>query len=169
MKKKLLVAFSVLAVSLISTIDLHAQGTIWFANIGGPYVVTNNPAGGFGRAVGSTYQVALYWGPLGADEADLVQISSAVHGFIINGYFNGGNCTTPDDTAPGEAAMFQVRGWTGSYSSFEDAVASGDPTVLVGVSDMWQNYTGGNGMPPVPPAPFTFGPGGFNGLLLDTP
>jgi len=123
MKKKTLFALSVLAVSLISAMNLHAQGTIVFANSSTTYVVTNNPAGGYGRAVGSTYHVALYWGPLGSTESDLVQIGSAIPGFVVNGRFTGGNYTTPIDTAPGDYAMFEVRGWTGSYSTFEDALA----------------------------------------------
>jgi hypothetical protein len=170
MKKKVLVAFSVLAVSLISAMDLHAQGTIVFKNSSSTLVVTNSPGGGFGAAVGSTYHVALYWGPLGSTEADLVQIGSAIPGFIVNGRFTSTSpYTTPPATAPGDDAMFEVKGWTGNYSTYEDAVASGDPDVLVGVSGMWQNPTGGNGAPPAVPASFIFGPGGFEGLLLDAP
>jgi hypothetical protein len=172
MKKKLLIAFSAFVISLVSAVDLHAQGTINFANIPSTYyVVTNNPAGGFGRAEASSFHVALYWGPLGSAESDLVQIGSAAPG-IVAGRFYAGTYTTPTDTAPGQDAMFEVKGWTGNYNTYEDAVASGDPAVLVGVSGMWQNPTGGYevpGLPPTVPSNFIFGPGGFEGLLLDTP
>jgi hypothetical protein len=169
MKKKLLIAFSVLVLSLLSAMDLHAQGTIKFQNSLSFPVVTNNPTGGTGRAIGSTYHVALYWAPLGSSEPDLMQIGSAISGTTLNGFFNGGTYTTPTDTAPGDDAMFEVKGWTGNYGTYEDALASGDPDVLVGVSGMWQNHTGGAGVPPTPPSLFTFGLGGFEGLLLDTP
>jgi hypothetical protein len=173
MKKKLLVAFSALAVSLISALDLHAQGTVVFQNATGypNYPVLTNSASGPGLAVGSDYHVALYWGPLGSAETDLVQIGSALQGLpSVPGYFYASpSYTTGSATAPGDDAMFEVKGWTGNYNTYEDAVASGDPAVLVGVSGMWQNPTGGNGTPPALPRNFIFGPGGFEGLLLDTP
>jgi PEP-CTERM motif len=159
MKKILLLIFGFMQV-----IGAFAQGTIYFANNPQFPVYTNNTIGNYGNAPQNNFHVALYWGIAGSTEAQLVQIGPTVGG-VADGIFNGGVYTTPNGTAPGANAMFEVKGWTGNYNTYEAALAAAayDSSIQTDTSGAWLNPTGssaGN------PAPMIFGPSGFNCLFL---
>jgi hypothetical protein len=152
------------AIALSFSLKLWAQGTILFADNPSFTVLTNN-LNNYGSAVPSTFQVALYWGVLGSTDAQLVQIGPAIHGSGGLGLFNGGVYTTPNGTAPGVNAVFEVKGWTGNFSTFEAAVAAApsDHTILTDFSGGWVNATGTG---PGNAAAFQFGVTGFNCIVL---
>jgi len=143
-----------------------AQGTIYFANNLQFPVYTNNGISTYGYASQNNFHVALYWGILGSTEAQLVQIGPAVGG-SADGVFNGGVYTTPNGTAPGASAVFEVRGWTGNYGTYELALAAAasNPSVQVDTSGIWVNPTGLNAGAP---ASMLLGPTGFKRLFLSS-
>jgi len=174
MKKAIL---TVLAVGVSAS--LFAQGTVKFANTATSLVNTNDKAGHIGAAASTAFHVALYWGVLGSTEAQLVQIgpngtvdSSTTGGLnpALPGRFGGAVMTTGNATAPSQAATFQVRGWTGNFTTYEAAYAAAltDTTVFVGVSGLFSSPTGGdtagNTHPP-DPAPLNLGTN-FTGLSV---
>jgi PEP-CTERM motif len=156
----------VLILGLTCVVGAFGQGTINFANTAQYPVYTNNGISTYGYASQNSFHVALYWGILGSTEAQLVQIGPAVGG-VADGVFNGGVYTTPNGTAPGANAVFEVRGWTGNYSTYELALAAAqsNPSVQVDTSGIWVNPTGpnvGN------PAAMLYGPTGFKRLFLSS-
>ena len=127
MKKLLLTA-----ATFLTGISSYAQGTVAFANTSTTLVTTN--IGGVGGPVpaGNAFMVNLYYaqdGPQPSPSA-LTPLGAPV-GFFLPGRFNGGNRTTPNTTAPGDFAWFDVRVWESVFgSSYEDAVAA--PAMNVG-------------------------------------
>jgi hypothetical protein len=156
----------VLIFGLTYVVGAFGQGTIYFANNSQYPVYTNDGISSYGYAPQNNFHVALYWGILGSTEAQLVQIGPAVGG-VANGVFNGGVYTTPNGTAPGANAVFEVRGWTGNYSTYELALAAAasNPSVQVDTSGIWVNSTGPN---TGNPATMLFGPAGFKRLFLSS-
>jgi hypothetical protein len=149
---------------LTYVVGAFGQGTIYFANNPQFPVYTNNAIGNYGNAPQNKFHVALYWGTVGSTEAQLVQIGPAVGG-VADGIFNGGVYTTPNGTAPGANAVFEVKGWTGNFATYEAALAAAqyDSSIQVDTSGAWVNPTGPNAGNP---APMIFGPEGFNCLFL---
>ncbi|EEF57603.1 PEP-CTERM sorting domain-containing protein [Pedosphaera parvula] len=147
-------------------VGAFGQGTIYFANTPQFPVYTNNGISTYGNAPQNNFHVALYWGILGSTEAQLVQIGPAVGG-VADGVFNGGVYTTPNGTAPGANAMFEVRGWTGNYTTYEAALAAApnNLSVEIDTSGAWINPTGPNAGAP---AAMLFGPTGFKRLFLSS-
>ena len=159
MKRILLLLFG-----LMHAIEVFGQGTIYFANNPQFPVYTNNAIGNYGNAPQNVFHVALYWGTIGSTEAQLVQIGPSIGG-VADGIFNGGVYTTPSGTALGANAVFEVKGWTGNYATYESALAAAanDHTIQLDTSGAWVNPTGVNAGGP---APMIFGPTGFNCLFL---
>ena len=158
-----------LITAVASAIAMHAgaQGTINFGNNSTSYVVTNTiPFGSSGRASAATgTRVQLYYGTVGSTEAQLVAVGTPVS-MGLAGVFSGGSLTLPG-IPEGASAVFEVRGWTGGYASYDAAAASFD--ALLGISSMWTQVTGApNAIPPTTVG-MVNGPGGFTGLILTAP
>jgi PEP-CTERM motif len=147
--KKLVLA----ALSLGLAVGAYAQGQITFANISpAPVVTTNDTFGVYGTvnatgtAAKTAYHVALYWGTVGSTEAQLVSIATA-GSYPVAGRFNGGVVTTPNGTAPGASAVFEVKGWTGAFNDYESAYAAAqtDHTIFVGATGIFTQTTSAGG------------------------
>ncbi|MDB6122696.1 MAG: hypothetical protein JWQ71_1689 [Pedosphaera sp.] len=180
MKKAILLA----ALTVGLSASVFAQGTIKFANgvqntnttPATPYntdlVRTNDLQGHTGLAASTFFHVALYWGITGSTEAQLVVIAATGTGTTsvgglspaLPGRFSGGTAlwVTGNGTPPSGDAVFQVRGWSGNFASYEAAYAAG--TGYIGVSTMFSAHTGGAGSPPETPAS-TLGTA-FTGLTI---
>src|SRR5688500_16546961 len=97
MKKLLITAAAVLA-----TLNMYAQGTITFANGSGNRVYIDSVTGGSTAYApsGSTYNVGLYWAPLGTTDEGLFTLVGSGSGFAgtagaRTGIFSGGTRTVP--------------------------------------------------------------------------
>lgn len=130
---------------LTASVSLFGQGVVTFAN-SGPGLnapVTNAVTGQ--RVDGGGFLAQLYGGAAEAGADDLVALSRVTpfFGGAAAGYFDGGRATN-DFVGPGMAGAFQVRAWSGPYSSYETALAAAqsNPAVLVGASRVFQNATG---------------------------
>lgn len=145
MKTKLLATFTF---SLTSALVL-AQGTVNFGSTTTAHrvlYVDDTP-------VGSGFTAALYWGPLGSLEGNLIQLGSTTSVNAGTGYLNGGTRTTGIATAPGSAATFQIRAWNGGFPTWEAMLASGQAGIALGKSPLFMNPTGNpNNSPPDVPA-----------------
>jgi hypothetical protein len=133
---------------LTASVSLFAQGVVAFANAG-PGLnapVTNAVTGQ--RVDGGGFLAQLYGGAAEAGAGDLVALSRTTSFFsgAAAGYFDGGRATNPF-VAPGMVGTFQVRAWSGPYSSYEAALlaAQFNPAILMGVSPVFQNATGAAG------------------------
>lgn len=127
--KKLLCVLA--AVTLAGTV--FGQGVLTYANNASSLINTNNP---LGRAPVGTHTALYYSTDLGAAE-DALTLSADVTRDItsIPGQFNGGNRTMTGVTG---TILAQVRAWTGAFSSYEAALASGDSTQWVGKTATFQ-------------------------------
>ncbi len=143
LKKRLLIA-----VGLLSGLELQGQGTVYFSNSGlnAPVIdaLTCAPAVG-----GTTFSVALYWAPVDplnpsvqpSPAAFTQQGASTYVGGLVNGnylspgIYEGGTVTIPGINPPGGMGWFQVKAWESAYgSSFEQAFFSG--LAKIGVSNV---------------------------------
>jgi len=114
-----------MAAAIFATVNIFAQGTVNFSNIGGSGGVTNSLTGQR-VVVGSTFQVQLYYAPdLGTPPADAALMPLAGVGNIAPtpGIFSAGTRTAPV-SPPGTFAYFQVRAWETAFgNSYEEAAA----------------------------------------------
>lgn len=198
MKKSLLLT----ALTCLCAVGVYAQGTIGFGNSGTFLVTTNDFGGNSGKAVGA--HVELYYAPSTASVSALTANTSA-GGLALAGLGTGWEVTTPGaatvgtpiagvfqkttrttgtDVAGGAQVYLQVRGWTGSYATWDDAVAAAaslpQGSVLLGWTtyswtglgvgntvNPWLNGTGNpNSIPPGTPTDMLLSASGFNGLVL---
>lgn len=93
-----------------------------------------------GFASGTAYAIALYWGSATeTDDRNLVQIGPPANfltGTAAGTFYGAGrtiNYASP--SVNGAVLSFQARGWCtvgGTITSYEQAIASGDPGVTVG-------------------------------------
>ena len=143
MKSTLLLA---LAITTFSFRGL-AQGTITI----NPVPVTN---GLTGVLADSSFVAALYYGPVGAPEGSLMLLGPA--SALANGFAQFGSQTGIPGIATGASAELAVRAWSSGYPSYEAALASGLPSVLVGKSVLLTAVTGGSPLPPPVPDPLSF-------------
>jgi len=133
----------------LSTIGAFAQGTITFANVVTlnpiPYVVWGPGGGG---SVGSRIaaagdvKVGLYYqnAMVGAS-VNIGRSSTGTINAAFDGRFNGPGLTIPG-LAAGQSGTFVVKAWSGSFTTYELALA-GNPAGYFGVSDPFSNPTGG--------------------------
>lgn len=144
--KKLLLTTSMV---VLAGASLLAQGTVNFGNVGAP--ISN----GVSLAVlpsGTQFRAALYYLPTNnypqaptwldfESQAARILLPNATT-FSLAGAFTAGTRTTPDTTAPGGDAWFQVRAWETAYgTSYEQARDSGRPA-LIGTSGVVKVRTG---------------------------
>ena len=145
-----------------------AQGTVVFENSFSTGNITLNSSAGAYAAAGS-YTVALLWAPgntLGLPQGAFTQIATFGPAGTSTGYFFDGVVTTPNGTAPGATAVFEVQGWQGNYVNYAAAFGG---TGRVGQSAEFLNATGGAGSPPGNPVYLTIGNGGgWDGNLILT-
>jgi len=167
MKKLLLIATCMLA-----SLAAYAQGTVTFANTASTLVkfgtTADVPVALQGTAVPtgtaatpSGFNVALYWMNPTTSTFEVLQASASVA--PLAGRFSAGTRTTGAATAGGSTATFMVKVWSGgsTFSSYEAALASGNPSVYVGSSASFSNGTGNpNSVPPGAAVALT----GFTGI-----
>lgn len=143
----------ILTACALSAVGALAQGTVNFASTGAQIFLAGGTA-----APASAFTVGLYYGVAGTtDPAALVLLSPTKALGPVAGRFLGGTITTPATTAPGASAVFEVRGWSTGYASYEAAASSGIATVFVGRSGIFNNATGNpTSVPPGTPAALVF-------------
>ena len=144
---------------LLSFIETRAQqGGVTFGNN------SATPITAFGTNVHAT--VALYGSQLTglSTDSSLIQIGAPVNTFAP-GLFSGG---TRNIGGPGDTVTLQVRAWTGGFATYELAVAAalgGNPSVLFGRHNIWEQPVGGGTLPTQP----ITGSGRFQGLEIGIP
>jgi len=145
----------ILTVCALSAVGALAQGTVNFASTGAQ--IFFDAANGGAAVAAGAFRVGLYYGVAGTtDPATLVLLRDVATGPVA-GRFLGGTVTTPTTTAPGAAAVFEVRAWSTGYASYEAATASGLSTVFVGRSALFTTTTGNpTSVPPGTPAALSF-------------
>ena len=154
----------ILGITLLWAPNLPAQSdaTVNFAN-NSTCLVTNGPTGNL-VSISDNVRAALYWGAIGS--GDFVQIGGTVTvGTPLAGLFDGGTRSTGAATAGGASARFQVRAWSGSSTTYEQALLV--PGVLIGSSAIFTNNTGDPlGTPPMPPISISGGRNHLKGFTL---
>lgn len=146
--------------------SVFAQGTVTFSNDGSTLVRTNDGVNS-GVLVVNGGKVELMYGASGTN---LVWNSLGINNITpIAGRFSGGTKTTGSDIPGGSGVWLMVRGWTGNFATYADALAGG---AMVGQTS-WRQPTGdpANAVPPVaivaPVSPVTGYPAPwFGGLNL---
>jgi len=91
------------------------------------------------------------------------QVNAGANGMILSAV-----TVTADNVGGGVAGFYQIRAWSGAFSSYEDAIASGNPASdLAGISDtVGATFGGGN---PAVAAPTVDGFTSFNLALVPEP
>jgi len=145
-----------LAASLLTYLTATAQGTVAFNSTGAQVLYYDPAYNGFVAVPVGSFTVGLYYGVAGTTDPSLLILLKTTGISPLPGRFIGGTVTTPATTAPGASAVFEVRAWSGPYASYEAAVASGDSSVGIGRSGLFNNPTGGGGAPPGPPQSLVF-------------
>lgn len=166
--KKLLI----MAAAVFATVNIFAQGTVNFSNIGGQRVM--NSLTGTNAPTGSTFVVQLYYlpdtGVAPTTDALFMSLGSVTAIGPQGGLFSGGLRTAPV-TPPGAAAYFQVRAWETAYgTSYEEALAhqaAGGRLGLTGKSNIIKVDTGDPTIQP-PEAGASLVAAGLGGIQLTT-
>jgi MYXO-CTERM domain-containing protein len=142
MKKLILTTAAVL-----TSLNLFAQGTVTFSNVGGNLVLNADNADAPVAAADGVV-AALYYAPIGGTTFNIVANSTTTVGVPLAGYiFSTAALSTGGDVVPGAQAQFYVRAWESSFGSYEAALGTG----LTGESAIWTQGTGGGGSPPGAP------------------
>jgi len=136
---------------MLTALGVYAQGTVNFANNSSTQVIDGDDGMPVTNADGIL--AALYWAPLSAPSS-FSQLGAAAQVQAITvpsflGIYNGGARTTGNETAPGEAAWFEVKAWDMAYANYDEALAGGGKT---GTSGAFMVTTGGAGTPASTPA-----------------
>ena len=144
--KKLLVLVS----TIFAGMNLFAQGTVNFGNRSDAAVFDGTT--GAKLVAGNRFIAELWYAPDTGGPApttsDMVALTGARTGIgPVAGLFTGGTKTTPNTTAPGGAAYFQVRIWEAAFGA-DWATASTAPGSLSGCSDIIRVTTGNPGAVP---------------------
>jgi len=130
-----------LAIGLWNPAATTAQaqfGSLNFVNTPPARYITNGVT--MQKVTGSNYKVSLYYG---ANPNSLTAAATASFS-PVSGVFNGGLLQLPPYN-PGDEIYVQLRSWyPATYSSYEQAMASGDPTVVAGVSAIAPKVLGDN-------------------------
>lgn len=142
--KKLLLAVSVLALAF----GAGAQGTVTYNNSSATKITNSTTS----QAVGGLWVGLYYSANLSATRDSLTLELGAVTNTLSGtsaGLFIGSTRAITGVPANGTILM-QLRAWSGSYSSYEAAVAAGVNGTLVGESAMFQVGPLGGGTTPTP-------------------
>jgi hypothetical protein len=165
---------AVLFIFAAFAIHSHAQprpGTVAFIN-NSQTALTNLVGTPFPPAGSTAYSAGLYWGMLAVPESSLELLPASSNGvtrtWYGDGKFNGGIASFP--IGPTTQIQLQVRLWSGSYGSYEEA-ALNDPSPIL-ARGIVQLITLGNapGDIPTPPtlmvAPVGVGDTPFQAFLV---
>lgn len=161
MIKKLLTV-AALAVGCVSG---FSQGTVVFGNNSTTLVTTNGPTSG--NATVGNFILGIYAanGNVGSDSG--LQLIGTYNLTSPGRFFF--NKVTNDLVIPaGGIASFQIRAWSAGFgfTTYEAAVASGNPLAYAGKSALWSQDTANPADTfDITPA-MTVGASGFNGLVL---
>jgi len=141
-----------LVVLIVAPVMAFAQGTVVFNNSGSSLVqqwtsiydwtlISVPESGGYVMLITAPVGTALH--PLGTySPSGFVLNFSSLSGFLSAnpgwsaisttpilptavGQFNGGTVTIPPPSASGTNAWYAILGWTGSYTTFDAAIAAG--------------------------------------------
>lgn len=141
--KKLLIASLVLVASIVA----NAQGTFTMNNSSATRI-TNALT-----SMGASVNVAVYYSANTnliaiQDDSSLVIAANSRTNTLASGQFVGGTRFIPDIAGPGNPAAFQVRAWSGAFTTYEDALAAAqvDGVTLVGKSVIFHMPTLGGGL-----------------------
>lgn len=172
--------FLVLVATLAAPVVLIAQapsGVVTFSNVsptsGDDKRIWANENGNLIRASGTAYKVALYWGPRGAREEQLVRVGSAAS-FLTGtaaGMFSGGHRTLSPISENGGVATLQTRGWKtipgieDSYEAVLGAALAGDTRAFLGKGPVFDHDTSRSGDPSDPVYPIGNDPN-WNGFVI---
>jgi hypothetical protein len=162
--------FATIAALMATALGALAQGKVDFRNTASSLVVWGT--GGLGAqgaavAADAGVKVGLYY--LSGGNYTLVSTQFPIVGTtsvgtpnaLVNGRFTGNpsEITVPGLTA-GQNGTFQIRAWSGNFTSYEAALAGG--ALYTGNSGDFTNPTGGVGDPPTPASPLS----GFTGMTV---
>lgn len=144
--------------------EAYSQGTIGFAN--NPVIpVVYKDGSESGTPVGPEVRVGLYYSSnLNALPGDLVLVGTT--DIVRSGLFSYENGRPLRMPVPVVFVIVEIRAWThlsGSYATYEDALASGDNNVWVGTSGFLRPMELGG---PMGPFPNLFVQGGLSRILL---
>jgi hypothetical protein len=153
----------IMAAAVFATVNIFAQGTVNFSNIGISAPVFNTKTGA-NAISGTSFSVALYFAPYTAgidtppDDSTMVQLGASAS-LVAAGTYNAGT-RTADIAPPGFFGWFQVRSWETSFQSYDGAANGGG---LVGKSGVTKIDTGDpTTVPPGTPASLK----GISGIQL---
>lgn len=161
---------AIMAAAIFATVNIFAQGTVNFSNIGGGGIT--NSLTGARVIVGTTFMVQLYYSPDQANApADdlLMPLAGVANIGPIAGIYSAGVRTAPV-TPPGASAWFQVRAWEAAFgTSYEAALANsqsvGGRLALVGKSNTFKVNTSDPTLIP-PEAAANLVAAGLQGFLI---
>jgi len=169
--KKLVVLTLLLAAAQFG----YSQGTVNFftAQSAGSKITENSAS--VSSTANPNARAALYGGPAGSLEAQLVLITpiAPFQSGTLAGYISDGSRTVPG-VPQGGTAVLQIRAWDGPavYSSYENAVLSGLTSAYIGKSKLYTvSGLGGPGDPAngVPPATAPNIPGQVGFAIVPVP
>jgi len=166
MKKLILTATTVLA-----SLNLFAQGTVNFGNVGPGTAITNSLTGS--PVSGTAFRASLYYlpfvegAPAPRTEEFLIALRPDTINFLATGQFAAGTRSTPQTTGPAGIAWFQVKAWEVAFgTSYEAALVAapqGGRPALAGTSNIVKVSTG-NGSTIAPGSLVASPQAGFGGL-----
>ncbi len=118
----------VIAAGVLVSFQVFAQGQITWR-------VPSITNGLTGQPIGTGFQAQVYYAPDGPDPGDggFVPLGASVN-LLPGGLMNGGTRTTPDTTAPGASAWFQVRAWEAIFGATYEAAVNQGPLTIGGVT-----------------------------------
>lgn len=151
--KKLLVTLAITGIAM----GAFAQGTVGgvqYQNTGGVgserYVFgvdsaapTSNVLGGTRDKVGAGYSAQLYYGAVGASEADLKAIDASLTTFKtggLAGLINGNSKLTIPGTLGGTKVVLQLRVWDSTVASWADVLRPENNNKARGMSGLVSGY-----------------------------
>ena len=147
----------VLAAAMFASINMFAQGTVNFGNNNATAVI--NSVTGAKIVAGNSFTAELWYAPDTGSvpaAAAMAPIAGARTGISpIAGLITGGTKMTPNTTAPGVTAYFQIRIWETAYgadwATAQTTVLNGR-NAIAGSSDIIKVTTGNPGaIPPGTP------------------
>jgi hypothetical protein len=161
-----------IATLVFTVLNLHAQGTVNFGNVGTATGITNGLTGM--PVSGTAFRASLYYlpfvegVPMPTSEQFVIALRPDTTSFLATGQFAAGTRSTPATTMPGGIAWFQVKAWEVAFgTSYEEALANPDRTSgrgpLAGTSNIVKVRTG-NGSTIAPGSLVASPEPGFGGL-----
>jgi hypothetical protein len=162
--------FATIAALMATALGALAQGTVDFRSPSGVFVTWGaNGAGAPGTPIAGDagVKVGLYYSSGGSYTLVSTQfpivgtLSSGTINANVNGRFTGNpSIITVPGLVAGQNGTFQVRAWSGNFTSYEAASSGG--ALYLGNSGDFTNPSGGVGDPATPASPLS----GFTGMTV---